>query len=169
MNKRDVEVDFLEKIQELTEIQVFCSVDEKYKKPQDIKKERCVSRTLTSTIIEKYTDTREEENNKIYTQINIYRNSISFTFTGDSKHIQKAYEFFSHIQGQGWWIGRKGFKYVIEDMTGIMDISSNLPSGYIEKNVIDITVRIQDISECKIPLVKKANFKLGGIANVRNN
>lgn len=169
MNRRNVEVDFLEKIQEITGIQVFSSVDLQYMNAEDLKKERCVSRTLTTEIVEKYKKEHDEENNRVYEQINIYKNTISFVFIGDSKHIQKVQEFFEHIQGRGWWIARNGFKYVIENVGSIIDISTALPAGYIEKNVMDIAVRVQESSITKIPLVKKVDYKIGGIANVRDN
>lgn len=164
MNRRNVEVDFLEKIQEITGIQVFSSVDLQYMNAEDLEKERCVSRTLATEIVEKYKKEHDEENNRVYEQVNIYKNTISFVFIGDSKHIQKAHEFFEHIQGRGWWIARNSFKYVIENVGSIMDISLALPAGYIEKNVVDIAVRVQESSITKIPLVKKVDYKIGGIA-----
>ena len=106
MTRRNVEVDFLEKIQEITEIQVFPSTDLQHMNASDLEKERCVSRTLTTEIVEKYKKIYDEENNRVYEQINIYKNTISFVFIGDSKHIQKVQEFFEHIQGRGWWIAR---------------------------------------------------------------
>lgn len=166
MNRRDVEVDFLEKIQEITGIQVFSSPDLQYMIPSDLEKERCVSRTLTSEIIEKYTKTHDEKDNRVYEQINIYRNTISFVFVGDSKYVQKTREFFEHMQGQNWWIARKGLKYVIEDVGSIIDIATALPAGYTEKNIIDISVRIQSSSIAKVPLVKKVILKIRGIVNV---
>lgn len=169
MNRRNVEVDFLEKIQEITGIQVFSSVDLQYMNAEDLEKERCVSRTLATEIVEKYKKEHDEENNRVYEQINIYKNTISFVFIGDSKHIQKIQEFFEHIQGRGWWIARNGFKYVIENVGSIMDISTALPAGYIEKNVVDIAVRVQESSITKIPLVKRVDYKIGGIVNVRDN
>lgn len=169
MNRRDVEVDFLEKIQEITGIQAFSSSDLQYMNASDLEKERCITRTLTSEIVEKYKKKYDEENNRIYEQVNIYKNTISFVFIGDSKHIQKVQEFFEHIQGRGWWIARNGFKYVIENVGSIMDISLALPAGYIEKNVVDIAVRVQESSITKIPLVKRVNYKIGGIVNVRDN
>lgn len=169
MNRRNVEVDFLEKIQEITEIQVFPSTDLQHMNASDLEKERCVSRTLTTEIVEKYKKIYDEENNRVYEQINIYKNTISFVFIGDSKHIQKVQEFFEHIQGRGWWIARNGFKYVIENVGSIIDISTALPAGYTEKNVVDIAVRVQESSITKIPLVKKVDYKIGGIVNVRDN
>ena len=50
-----------------------------------------------------------------------------------------------------------------------MDISTALPAGYIEKNVVDIAVRVQESSIAKIPLVKRVDYKIGGIVNVRDN
>ena len=116
MNRRNVEVDFLEKIQEITGIQVFSSVDLQYMNAEDLEKERCVSRTLATEIVEKYKKEHDEENNRVYEQVNIYKNTISFVFIGDSRHVQKTLEFFEHIQGRGWWIARNGFKYVIENV-----------------------------------------------------
>ena len=166
MNRRDVEVDFLEKIQEITGIQVFSSSDLQHMIPSDLEKERCVSRTLTSEIIEKYTKTHDEKDNRVYEQINIYRNTISFVFIGDSKHVQDARKFFEHMQGQNWWIARNGLKYVLENVGSIIDISTALPAGYTEKNIIDISVRIQSSSIAKVPLVKKVILKIRGIVNV---
>lgn len=166
MNRRDIEVDFLEKIQEITGIQVFSSSDLQYMNASDLKKERCVSRTLTSEIIEKYTKTHDEKDNRVYEQINIYRNTISFVFIGDSKYVQDARNFFEHMQGQNWWIARKGLKYVLENVGSIIDVSTALPAGYTEKNIIDISVRIQSSSIAKVPLVKKVILKIRGIVNV---
>ena len=96
MNRRNVEVDFLEKIQEITGIQVFSSVDLQYMNAEDLEKERCVSRTLATEIVEKYKKEHDEENNRVYEQVNIYKNTISFVFIGDSRHVQKTLEFFEH-------------------------------------------------------------------------
>ena len=103
-------------------------------------------------IVEKYKKEHDEENNRVYEQVNIYKNTISFVFIGDSRHVQKTLEFFEHIQGRGWWIARNGFKYVIENVGSIMDISTALPAGYIEKNVVDIAVRVQESSIAKFHL-----------------
>lgn len=154
MESREFEVMLLKEVKKVKQNLMIIPFQDLIYCPK-LKIPRCISRT--SITVDNYFQSKDKE-------ITIYRYTTTLTFVLDDgmgrDDIVDIHKWLKNHLKNSWESNRAGKKYVIKEVSEIVDITDILVDGITQRYSIEITATIQKEQEYSIPLIKDVEMEL---------
>ena len=162
MKSKEIEILFLTWIEKLNgELQLFL-FDDLAKLNGKLKLPRCMIKTISSSVVGKYTNEKKEVGNYIrHFQTSINKNLVTISITGSKEEeAAKIRDFFNNNLTMFWKKKMEKLDITVESVSELRSLSDSTTSDTIERYVFDIIVRSPEETYTDIEIIKEVEFAI---------